>query len=336
MTDQSSIYALAHSLRDHVNTPRVRTRLLRSGEHFWQALAALDLLGDTAEAVTAYQGRSAPDESSSAGDHYLRLYGLLTAFHLQQDAGLNLAKALSLKISCFDYPALRDVRDARTAVAGHPSRRDKGVAEPQFYFVYRYGLSDSGFEMGVASKGQGFRTEAVDIRYLNYQQATGMAEFLSDILSAAEQMEREHRRQFMSRSLAELLDGHGYQFEKVSSTGWGGSEPDTVMARPSIRELRKALEAFESELQARDLEVASFAGMQGIWPLLVGPLAKLDSYFSDPPNSHLDGLDAYALAELLESSWRDLLVMAREIDEEYAKPESTAVAAVPPPRADNQ
>lgn len=146
MTDQPSIYALAHSLRDHVNTPRVRTRLLRSGEHFWQALAALDLLGDTAEAVAAYQDKSAPDHSSNAGDHYLRLYGLLTAFHLQQDAGTNLAKALSLKMTCFDYPQLRNVRDARTAVAGHPSRREKGVPEPRFYFVYRDGLSAAGLK----------------------------------------------------------------------------------------------------------------------------------------------------------------------------------------------
>lgn len=315
MREQPSVYALARKLRDYVNTPRVRTRLLRDDEQFWQALAALDLLGDTAEAIGAYS-RNAPDPKDS-GSHYLRLYGVLTAFHLQQDAGTNLATALSLKVSCFDYPQLRRVREARTAVAGHPSRRARGVPEPKFYFVYRGGLSPMSFEMGVASKTGGLRTEAVDLQFLVYEQEQGMTAFLSEVLQISQQAEERHRRQFMGTSLASLLEGLGYEFEKVSSTGWGGGEPDVFMTRPSLRTLQGALEGFEAELSARDLEVRSFAGIQGIWPLLTRTLEKLDEYFRDPSASHLDGLEAYALAELLESSWKELLVMAREIDAEY-------------------
>ncbi len=86
-------------------------------------------------------------------------------------------------------------------------------------------------------------------------------------------------------------------------------------------------------MQARDLEVNSFAGIQGIWPVLLGPLDKLTAYFDAPASSHLDGLEVYALAELLESAWKDLLVMAREIDEEYGAGEEVAPAATPPGKA---
>lgn len=152
-----------------------------------------------------------------------------------------------------------------------------------------------------------------------------MTAFLNDVLVISQRAEELHRRQFMTTSLATLLEGHGYEFEKVRSTGWGGGEPDVVMAPASLRILRKALEEFEAELQARDLELNSFSGIQGIWRLLTEPLDKLGEYSRDPSACHLDGLEAYALAELLESSWKELLVMAREIDKEYSEPDTPRI-----------
>ena len=69
-----------------------------------------------------------------------------------------------------------------------------------------------------------------------------MAALLNDVLVSSQRAEELHRRQFMTTSLATLLEGHGYEFEKVRSTGWGGGEPDVVMAPAALHILRDALD----------------------------------------------------------------------------------------------
>ena len=106
--------------------------------------------------------------------------------------------------------------------------------------------------------------------------------------------------EFSKRSLADLLGVERYEFEKVSSTGLG-SEPDIYMAPASLRVLRRALGAFEDELKARELTTHSYLGIHGIWGETIECLERLQAYFASPGDSHLDALEAHALAKLLES-----------------------------------
>lgn len=310
-----SIYTLADQLRDIVNSARVRTRLEESGEAFWQAASALDLLGDTELAIVAFQTPSATELSD--GDLYLRMYGVLNAFVLQQDATQNLSKALGFPMVASDYNELSEVRSIRVAAAGHPSRRERNVEEPTFYFVYRGSLSGGGFEMANASRSGTYRTEVINLHYLMHQQQKGIRKFLSDLLAHARRDESEHRVEFAGESLAELLGGRHYQFEKISTTGRGVASADIYMARPSLKVLRETLSGFEEALGRRDLSVGSFPGIEGIWPTLEGSLERLEVYFADPVSSHLDAFEAYAVAALLRSTWLELQEMAAEIDEEY-------------------
>lgn len=317
-TPIAGVYQLADQLRGYVNEPRVRARLEAEVSQFWTAASALDVLGDTAEAIGAFAG-AGMSGIDNVGEWYLRIYGLLNAFTLQQDAGTNLAAALGFEPSHRDYQRLRDVRRVRVAVAGHPTRSDRGDnrENPKSYFIYRDHSGSAGFTYAEADTQDEYKVTDVSLEHLAYEQARGMHDFLSDLIGAVEDEILAHHSQFESTPLVGPLAGRSYEFEKVSTTGLG-SDPDTVMAPSSLRILREKLSDFESLLSDRDLTVRTYPGIAYVWPLIGEALGKLEAYFGSPAESHLDPLEAFALAEMLKSKWRELEVMARELDDEYS------------------
>ncbi len=90
----------------------------------WNTLtSSMDALEDTHHAISAFVAAASKLEPKhqkrELGERYLRSYGVMQAFVIQQDAALNLHVSLGMPEP--DLKPLDQIRDLRVAAAGHPT-----------------------------------------------------------------------------------------------------------------------------------------------------------------------------------------------------------------------
>jgi hypothetical protein len=119
-----SLHHLTQQIRDFINEPRHQDALLKEIARWFQLTAALDVAEDTDLAIDAYLS----SDRRSAGDLYLEIFGVLQAVFVQQDAIAHLAEALDITLDLDGYPRLKEIRDARNDIVGHPTSRKNGTS----------------------------------------------------------------------------------------------------------------------------------------------------------------------------------------------------------------
>jgi hypothetical protein len=116
-----TVRELETRVRDCINRPRVHHALYSNdSKGFFVVCSALDAIGDTVLAIDAYPGLQ---EAAGYGERYLRLYGLLQAFFIQQDAARHILETLGLAFTGWGDD-LGYVREIRNSAGGHPTRRE--------------------------------------------------------------------------------------------------------------------------------------------------------------------------------------------------------------------
>jgi hypothetical protein len=140
-------------LRDSVEDKRVYDTLSMDN---WNTLcASMDALEDTHHAILAFVTAASKKlepklQKRELGERYLRTYGVMQAFAIQQDAIVNLNVSLGMPEP--DLKPLQRVRDFRIAAAGHPTLQDRPKTLPRrAHFISQMTLGDSG--NGVAHNG---------------------------------------------------------------------------------------------------------------------------------------------------------------------------------------
>lgn len=78
------LVALCDRIRDYVNEPRVHASLFADNTRFRQACSAMDMIGDTAQALRSYAQLSRSD--ADLGTAYLVVFGAIQVLYVQQDA----------------------------------------------------------------------------------------------------------------------------------------------------------------------------------------------------------------------------------------------------------
>jgi hypothetical protein len=117
----------------------------------WNTLcASMDALEDTHHAILAFvTAASKPEpklQKRELGERYLRTYGVMQAFVIQQDAAVNLC--VSLGMPAPDLKPLGHIRDFRVATAGHPTLQDRTrTLARRAHFISQITLCDSGMEL---------------------------------------------------------------------------------------------------------------------------------------------------------------------------------------------
>jgi hypothetical protein len=117
----------------------------------WNTLcSAMDALEDTHHAVLAYVVAASKLEPKfqerDLGERYLRTYGVMQAFAIQQDAAKNTHVSLGMLEP--DLKPLKHIRDLRVAAAGHPTLQDRPRTLPRrAHFISQLTLGDSGMEL---------------------------------------------------------------------------------------------------------------------------------------------------------------------------------------------
>jgi hypothetical protein len=117
----------------------------------WNTLtSSMDALEDTHHAISAFVAAASKPvpklKDRELGERYLRTYGVMQAFVIQQDAAVNLHVPLGMPEP--DLKVLDHIRDFRVAAAGHPTLQDRPRKLPRrAHFISQVTLGDSGMEL---------------------------------------------------------------------------------------------------------------------------------------------------------------------------------------------
>jgi hypothetical protein len=170
-------------LRDAVNDPCNLSTLVQS--QAWSNLcAAMDLIGDTTEALNAYP--AAAQRAADNGSAYLLIYGVLQALYLQQDAVTTIRRSAGLPPDWMS-PELQTIREIRNATAGHPQQRHDGRA----HSIVRAFISPAGFLMYTFRQDEEeFRDEWVRLPSLISEMERGIVRALDEVSEALEARQR--------------------------------------------------------------------------------------------------------------------------------------------------
>jgi len=141
-------FAEVQNLRDAVEAKQ--TYNVSSLDDWNTLTSSMDALEDTHHAISAFVAAAttlAPKyQERELGERYLRIYGVMQAFVIQQDAAVNLHVSLGMPKP--DLKPVEDIRELRVAVAGHPTLQDRPKTVPRrAHFISQNTLGDGGTDV---------------------------------------------------------------------------------------------------------------------------------------------------------------------------------------------
>jgi hypothetical protein len=148
MSTLDDFFAEMQRLRNAVEGKRMWERCAVDD---WNTLtSSMDALEDTHHAIAAFVAVASKVEPKlqerELGERYLRTYGVMQAFVIQQDAIKHVHKAIGMPTP--DLKPLLHIRDMRVAAAGHPTLQNQTKKHPRrAHFISQATLGDSGMEL---------------------------------------------------------------------------------------------------------------------------------------------------------------------------------------------
>ena len=117
----ATIHELSQTVRDTIFDPLVEHIFLESNSLRYQVTSCLDTIEDAQMAIDVFRLLDPSSDQADKGSLYLAIYGVFQGVILQQDALMNLAKALCFPFRIADFPVLEEVREIRNRIVGHPT-----------------------------------------------------------------------------------------------------------------------------------------------------------------------------------------------------------------------
>jgi len=213
---------------------------------------ATDALLDTSQAAASY-GHFI---SSSIGAKLLACYGFLQVLYVQQDAVFTLSRAVGLKWHPNNDKRLKEIRDVRNRLTGHPAlagEHEKPQRLSSAIIPYA-DITQCGFRGHVYSEN-GFIGEDIEVDVAAFQKDN--EERLSQQMQLVEERMDEQERQFRIEQAARPFSScFGTNFEylvqrlhcDLSDTGRLGQ------AQAHARMIRETIKMLENELVDRGFE----------------------------------------------------------------------------------
>jgi hypothetical protein len=274
---------------------------------------ATDALADTSHAAANYENAI----SSNAGSNLLVCYGFLQALYVQQDAVITLSRALGLSWSPNNNVRLKQIRDTRNRLAGHPAlagERDN----PRRLSAAIIGSDDItkfGFRGHVYFE-DGFENIDVDVPAFR----TDNEELLSLQMQRAEKQMDEQERDFRKREALHLLSPRfqgpfSYLMQRLSCDL--ADEGRVIQAQFHAQEIRKVITDFRDELQTRGF---SSEGIAYHIRLVLTGLNRLEAFMRDQclPEERQDEFDL--IYDGVEKQIGKIMSFATEIDKKLCTP----------------
>jgi hypothetical protein len=315
-------------IRRFVNEPRKQNEIIKRGAVWHQLCSAMDLVGDTEWALDSHaRGEHA---ASSAGMLYLAHYGFLQAAYLQQDAVLAIQQCLGVTGAQHRVdPALTRIRHVRNQAVGHPAGGRFGAV----HFVVRATMRPHGFELMSIGDDGSVEQQSVDCRELRLIQNREIASILRQVVQGLDEETRMHKARFKAQPLSPELEKLSYPVGKIFETGSamqrGSIAPGLDLGPLGLGEVEAAVTRLRAKLTERGYEPGVLPGADMAFDAITHAVTRLRGLFASDAGE-LEGRDAEAFATHLDVHLKELIEIAREIDEDYG---STLKRRPAPPAA---
>ncbi len=280
---------------------------------FSQLCSSLDVIGDTEEAITAFEAKEFGD---STAVYYLTVYGLLQAMYVQQDAVDNLCESLAISEKINNYPILLEIRRIRNDAVGHPTKRAKTKSKPiSYHYISRASLGPAGFSIFSFYIDGTSEHRDINIPRWVAEQRKYISSILFTLTGRLEAEEKAHKEKFRMEKLVNLLPhGMSYEFEKVFDGILTTS--NRKIGAICLKLIHDRYNKLIEKLKERGEYPANDVFIHGIDDVLY-PIRKLESFFEDGEKSTLSEKDAYIFASFLSNKHSYILELLGEIDQEY-------------------
>lgn len=312
----------AQQLRDRVNYKRRHSALIQNSATWNTLCSAMDVVGDTCQALRSYSTREALHDGDT-GAAYLLAYGVLHSLYLQQDAVFWWCKSLDIKpVAGFATPGawvrsvqeLEAARQARTDSVGHPVRRDKPRTLPlAAFFIVQHSLSDKGFQL-IKHEADQLRSEwsYVSFPSLIADQVRVLTDVIEKACEALDAEDRNHYEKFMQTPLTPILNSLDYPIQKL---GAKRTHSDWQLMPAHVDEIRTRLMALKTGIETRSEPFDE--SWQWAYRKLECALGRLKDYATAGALDTDDDL-ADVLADYVRCAVDDLRERAKELDELYS------------------
>jgi hypothetical protein len=305
-----NVAELEQDVRERINRPRMQRALMEKTAGWNTVCSALDIIGDTEMALSAYLSHPKVEEP---GLRYLFVYGAFQLLQSQQGAVQYLCNALSVKTKT--KPKISRITALRSTAVAHPTSGRENNAH-RAGFIQRVSLTHAGFTlMTVYSDSTRHKHEHVNLPELIANQRAVLGEVLSEVIEMLDEDENKHRETFREKKLVEAFpDTLGYDFSKICEAA---RDPSYFpLGAPHLHLVEKSIDRFREMLQERGLWGA-YVGVDSAYEELAHPLKELKNFFADPNMSRLVSADIPVFAKYLSGCVDDLRSIAESIDEEY-------------------
>ncbi len=308
----------ANQIRDFINNPRKHYELRQNKALFSQLCSSLDVIEDTEEAIAAYTTKEF-GESKSA--HYLAVYGLLQAIYVQQDAVINLCESLGIRERIDNYPKLKEVRETRNDIVGHPTKRYPRKGQPtSYHHISRITLSQSGFKLAsFFADGSPPQFRDIEIPGLIVEQRKFISTILATLIGNLEAEEKAHKAKFRMEKLVDIFPATlGYNFEKVFEGIFRDDYAE--FGALNLEQIREVVQKFRKAVGRRNKDF--YQSLQDEYDLIDDAIFNMDKYYRAKvggDKSEVETPTAKIFATFLRGQVDTLKEYAQEIDDDYAE-----------------
>lgn len=266
------MYKYTQEIRDFINKPKKQFNLLKNHKFWNQLCSSLDVIEDSDLAIAAYiNSKFGTDD----GEKYLRLYGVLQALFLQQDAVTNLCEFLGLQNNLTSHPKLKEIRDIRNDSIGHPTKRGNYKS---YHFISRVTITKSGFQL--ISDYENNKTTFRDILVIDLikEQRKYLSEILKKVINALKTEQKAHKEMFKMEKLEAVFpDTFSYYIEKIFENI--GKSEHAKLGLMHVKLVKEVMDKLKESLQKRGIEIDTYDSIKYLYELLEYPITELKLYF---------------------------------------------------------
>jgi len=308
------MYKYTQEIRDFINEPRKQFNLLKNHKFWNQLCSSLDVIEDSDLAIAAYINS---EFGTDDGEKYLRLYGVLQALFLQQDAVTNMCESLGLPNNLTSHPKLKEIRDIRNDSIGHPTKRGNYKS---YHFISRVTITKSGFQL--ISDYENNKTTFRDILVIDLinEQRKYLSEILKKVINVLKAEEKAHREKFKMEKLEAVFpDTFSYYIGKIFENIEKSEHAELGLMH--VKLVKEVMDKLKESLQKRGIEIDTYDSIKYLYELLESPITELKLYFDRliaKKEPRINDKTAYIFAYFLREQLSKLKEIAKGIDDEYS------------------
>ena len=307
------MYKYLQEIRGFVNKPRKQFNLLKNHKLWNQLCSSLDVIEDSDLAIDAYLNR---EFSKDDGEKYLRLYGVLQALFLQQDAVINLCESLGLPNDLITNPKLKEIRAIRNDSIGHPTKRGNYKS---YHYISRVTITKSGFRL--ISDYENSKTIFRDILVIDLikEQRKYLSKILKKIIKVLKAEEKAHKEKFKMEKLEAIFPNTlSYYIEKIFENI--GKLDRAKLGLVHVKLVKQVMDKMRKSLQKRGIVIDTYDSIKCLYESLEYPITELELYFDGSKakeEPRINDKTAYIFTCFIKEELYELKEIAKEIDFEY-------------------